>query len=128
MYAAPELRELRNFVRNRLSASLPERSSIVHTLSYSVVDLLLCAGNFILARQPARPGFPASGPERPENFLVGSLPVVSVVPGNSRESFSGTADGLVGIRDDPRELIPDDWCMGCFPLGEELGVLPGLLL
>jgi len=66
---------------------------------------------------------------RPENLLIGSLlSVVSDCPGSSRESFSGTADGLVEIRDDPRELIPDDWCMGCFPLGEELGVLPGLLL
>jgi hypothetical protein len=66
---------------------------------------------------------------RTDETLIGSLPVVSVVPGNSRESFSGTAAGLVGIRD-PRLDNPElfigyflffvvnlGWCRDRFNLG-----------
>jgi hypothetical protein len=64
---------------------------------YLVVDLLLCAGNFIFARQPTADN---SAGLRTEEILIGSLlSVMSACPGNSLESFSGTAVGLVGIRE-----------------------------
>jgi hypothetical protein len=79
---------------------------------YSVVDLLLCAGNFIFARQPARPLLPASGPERPENFLVGSIFASNGAVG-SRPSFAGTAEDFVGIWEF-LPLSPVLWDI-CFP-------------
>jgi hypothetical protein len=77
---------------NWLSASLPERSSIVHTLSYSVVDLLLCAGNFIFARQPARPLLPASGFSFPL-LRPTRLDILGVQPDAMARQFLACANG-----------------------------------
>jgi hypothetical protein len=81
-----------------------------------VVDLLLCAGNFILARQPTADNFAGL---RTDEILIGSLlSVVSACPGNSRTSFAGTADGLVGMCEF-LELNPV--CIKLDPLGESWG-------